>query len=285
MPAAVDVRDSDSDVAEIVGVVELVDSADEDDVAEVNSPNSPPLSFHGYRRGRKLGQGGSSQVFVCSKAGCQVGFAVKAVNLRRLRMSPDVERELKKLEREVDILKDLPVHPNIVRLVDTFQEGYWFLMVLELIGGGDLFTVLTSRSPTRFQDREAAYVGNQLVLGLAFLHGKGVVHRDLKLENVMVASQRRAYANGPVLYNVKITDFGLSRFLDPSMAAACSTVGTQPYCAPEVLGEGSHSFGADLWCLGVLLFVLIAGHFPYSDLPTDQLELNRIVQRSTATEA
>ncbi|CAE7467325.1 CDC5 [Symbiodinium natans] len=283
MPAAIDViPDSDSDVAEIVDVL---DSDDEDDVAEVNPSGAPPLSFHGYRRGRELGQGGSSQVFVCSKVGCQVGFAAKAVNLRRLRMSPDVERELKKLSREVDIWKKLPVHPNVVQLVDSFQEGSWFLMVLELVGGGDLFTVLTSRSPSRFLDREAAYVGTQLVQGLAFLHSQGVIHRDLKLENVLVASQRRAYTNGPMLYNVKITDFGLSRVLDPSASDALSTVGTQPYCAPEVLGEGSHSFSADVWCLGVLLFVLIAGHFPYNIVPTEQLDLDRIVLNSAATQA
>jgi len=283
MAVAIDViPDSDSDVAEIVDVV---DSEDEDEVAEVNPSGSPPLSFHGYRRGRELGQGGSSQVFVCSKAGCQIGFAAKAVNLRRLRMSPDVERELKKLSREVDIWRKLPGHPNIVQLVDSFQEGSWFLMVLELVGGGDLFTVLTSRSPSRFLDREAAYIGTQLVQGLAFLHSQGVIHRDLKLENVLVASQRRSYTNGPMLYNVKITDFGLSRVLDPSASDALSTVGTQPYCAPEVLGEGSHSFSADVWCLGVLLFVLIAGHFPYSSVPTQQPDVDCIVDSISATEA
>ncbi|CAK9047220.1 Cell cycle serine/threonine-protein kinase CDC5/MSD2 [Durusdinium trenchii] len=284
MPASVDViADSDSDVAEVVDIT--VDSDDADEVAEVNLPAGvPPLSFHGYRRGRELGQGGSSQVFVCSKTGSQVGFAAKAVNLRRLQMSPDVEREWKKLCREVEIWKQLPAHPNIVQLVDSFQEGGWFLMVLELVGGGDLFTVLTSRPSSRFLDREAAFVGGQLAQGLAFLHGRGVVHRDVKLENVLVASQRRAYTSGPILYSVKITDFGLSRLLDTASVAQ-STVGTHPYCAPEVLGEGSHNFSADVWCLGILLFVLLSGHFPFNTMPAEQTDLDRIIENSVGERA
>mmetsp|Transcript_3656 Transcript_3656/g.6527 ORF Transcript_3656/g.6527 Transcript_3656/m.6527 type:complete len:591 (-) Transcript_3656:99-1871(-) len=280
MPTAVDtIQDSDSDVAEIVAVI---DSDDEDDVAEVGD-GSPPLSFHGYRRGRELGQGGSSQVFVCSKDNCKVGFAVKMVNLRRFRMSPDAERERQKLWREIEIWQSLPAHPNIVQLVDCFQDGDWVLMILELVGGGDLFTVLTSRSVPRMLDKEASVIGNQLVRGLVFLHAQGVIHRDLKLENVLVASQKRAYANGPIVYNVKITDFGLSRILDPSAAVALSTVGTQPYCAPEVLGEGSHSFSADTWCLGVLLFILLSGHYPFVLMPSGQAELDQIIDRASAT--
>ncbi|CAK9047248.1 Cell cycle serine/threonine-protein kinase CDC5/MSD2 [Durusdinium trenchii] len=284
MPASVDViADSDSDVAEVVDIT--VDSILVCIVAEVNLPAGvPPLSFHGYRRGRELGQGGSSQVFVCSKTGSQVGFAAKAVNLRRLQMSPDVEREWKKLCREVEIWKQLPAHPNIVQLVDSFQEGGWFLMVLELVGGGDLFTVLTSRPSSRFLDREAAFVGGQLAQGLAFLHGRGVVHRDVKLENVLVASQRRAYTSGPILYSVKITDFGLSRLLDTASVAQ-STVGTHPYCAPEVLGEGSHNFSADVWCLGILLFVLLSGHFPFNTMPAEQTDLDRIIENSVGERA
>merc|ERR1740138_230859 len=108
-----------------------------------------------------------------------------------MQLSSNVEREQKKLRREVDILKTLPPHQSIVQLIDAFEEGDWFLLVLELVGGGDLYTVLTSREPPRLHEREAAFVLQQLADGLTFLHGQGIIHRDLKLENVLVASERR----------------------------------------------------------------------------------------------
>ena len=168
--------DSDDYVTE---VVDVTGGSDEEDLVEVKA-GEPPRYFHGYRRGRELGRGASGQVFVCHKKGTEggfaAGFAVKAVDLRRLHLQPNAEREEKKLSREVEILKRLPPHPNIVqqlattylsisarrhrplqlggcalhvlaidprllsRLVDTFEEGEWFLLVLELVGGGDLYT-------------------------------------------------------------------------------------------------------------------------------------------------
>ncbi|CAE6920188.1 unnamed protein product [Symbiodinium sp. CCMP2592] len=267
--------DSDDYVTE---VVDVTGGSDEEDLVEVKA-GEPPRYFHGYRRGRELGRGASGQVFVCHKKGTEggfaAGFAVKAVDLRRLHLQPNAEREEKKLSREVEILKRLPPHPNIVQLVDTFEEGEWFLLVLELVGGGDLYTVLTNREPPRLHEREAAFVLAQLAGGLAFLHGQGVIHRDMKLENVLVHGERRE--RPLILYTVKITDFGLSKAIGAGFSEARSTVGTRPYTAPEVLREDSHDFSSDLWCLGVLLFVLLAGHFPFSKIPFKQEELQMIV--------
>ncbi|OLP83354.1 hypothetical protein AK812_SmicGene35894 [Symbiodinium microadriaticum] len=261
--------DSDDYVTE---VVDVTGGSDEEDLVEVKA-GEPPRYFHGYRRGRELGRGASGQVFVCHKKGTEggfaAGFAVKAVDLRRLHLQPNAEREEKKLSREVEILKRLPP------LVDTFEEGEWFLLVLELVGGGDLYTVLTNREPPRLHEREAAFVLAQLAGGLAFLHGQGVIHRDMKLENVLVHGERRE--RPLILYTVKITDFGLSKAIGAGFSEARSTVGTRPYTAPEVLREDSHDFSSDLWCLGVLLFVLLAGHFPFSKIPFKQEELQMIV--------
>ncbi|CAK8985151.1 Calcium-dependent protein kinase 7 (Calmodulin-domain protein kinase CDPK isoform 7) [Durusdinium trenchii] len=231
------------------------------EASEIQIKAGAPLYFHGYRRGRELGRGASGQVFLCHKKGTEGGgFAVKAVDLRRLHLQPNAEREEKKLSREVEILKRLPPHPNIVQLIDTFEEGDWFLLVLELVGGGDLYTVLTTREPPRLQEREASFVLSQLAEGLSFLHSQGIIHRDMKLENVLVANERRE--RPLVFYTVKITDFGLSkarfraanarapalRAIGAGFSEARSTVGTRPYTAPEVLREDSHDFSSDLWC-------------------------------------
>jgi len=267
-----------SEVAEIVDVA----SSDEDgDVTEVRTPRDvPPLRFRGYRRGRELGRGVSGQVFVCNCGGRanRKGFAVKVVNLKRLQLRPNAEREEEKLHREVAILRKLPPHPNIVQLKDSFKEGHWFMIVLELVGGGDLFTALTARTTPRLQEGEAAFVLVQLVEGLDFLHCQSIIHRDVKLENVLVASQQKQRHLGLVLYGVKITDFGLSKDVGLGRSGAQSTVGSRPYTSPEVLREGPHDFSSDLWCLGVLLYVLLVGHFPYDQLPDQQSDCDRIVE-------
>lgn len=281
MAGVVDVT-ADSEEDDIAGVVDVIsDSGDDAEGLRVRS-GAPPLRFHGYRRGRELGQGSSGKVFVCSKKGCSGAFAAKAVDLRRMQMSSNVEREHTALCREVDILKSLPPHPNIVRLVDAFEEGDWFLLILELVGGGDLYTVLTSREPARLHEQEATFVLRQLADGLTFLHGRSIIHRDLKLENVLVASERRQ--RPLVWYTVKITDFGLSKSIG-AFSMAHSLVGTHPYTAPEVLAGGSYDFSSDLWCLGVLLYVLLTGHFPFDHIAAQQEELDVITEALDSTEA
>jgi len=121
------------------------------------------------------------------------------------------------------------------------------------------------------------------VSAVGFLHGRGVVHRDLKLENILVVSEHRLREQGArrtVLYEVKITDFGLSKTIGGGKSEAHSVVGTRPYMAPEVEDrESSYDFSSDVWCLGVLLYVLLAGQFPFDVTPTAQSEVDRIVDR------
>eukprot|EP00971_Amphidinium_carterae_P236096 4685457-Amphidinium_carterae.1 len=265
--------DTDSEVAEVVDIT-AVDSEDEMHSA---AENQPPRRFHGYRRGRELGRGATGQVFVCHKKGCAGGFAVKTVNMRGLQLRPNAEKEQQKVHREVAILKRLPEHRNIVQLVDAFEEGPWLLLVLELVGGGDLFTVLTARPTAQFKELEAAFVSYQLVDGISFLHEEGVVHRDMKLENVLVASEETTLREQQVLYTVKISDFGLSKCIGDGVSQARSTVGTKPYIAPEVLREGLHDFSSDLWCLGVLLHVLVSGKFPFDGETPSQQEIQRLI--------
>lgn len=266
------------------GVVEVI--SDDERLAEQHPEHStlgtsassrrPPTEFRKYRLGKPLGSGVSGQVYECTYGICSGArkFAVKAVDLAKLKMSKNAVRQHTLLRREVDILKKLPAHPNIVQMHDAFEEDQWFLFILELVLGGDLFSALTSPSPRRFSDAEAAHVLRQVVDGLSFLHGQGVIHRDLKPENVLVASQRRDKAD--ILYEVKITDFGLSKAVGMGASMAQSRVGTPPYQAPEVRRGGEYDFSSDLWCLGVNLFVWLKGAYPFTSIPQDQDTMNRI---------
>merc|ERR1719482_772233 len=136
---------------------------------------------------------------------------------------------MKNLKREVAILKNLPSHQTVVQCLDVFEEEDWFAFVLELVGHGfdnhtprTLFQSLLMRNPPVFRNLEAAFVLRQLVVGLNFLHGHGVIHRDLKLENVLVASARRRGRD--LLINVKIADFGLSKMVGGGLSEARSFV-------------------------------------------------------------
>mmetsp|Transcript_70538 Transcript_70538/g.153803 ORF Transcript_70538/g.153803 Transcript_70538/m.153803 type:complete len:447 (-) Transcript_70538:249-1589(-) len=273
-----------------------VDSSDEDDDVVPLGPlwgppvcaGAPPLRFQGYQRGHELGSGACGRVFLCRKPGAGGGgggggsrgeFAVKTVDMRRLEMRSDVQKARSQVTTEVEILRTLPPHRNIVRLFDAFQEGHWFLIILELVDGGDLFTALQSRRPARFRQPEALHVVRQVADGLAFLHQHHVIHRDLKLENLLVTSQE--VREGQVLYNIKLTDFGLSKIVGDGYGEAHSCVGTKPYMAPEVFRGKDHSydFSLDVWCLGVLLYVMVVGKYPFDSTPTEQEEVSSSIQR------
>mmetsp|Transcript_3209 Transcript_3209/g.5704 ORF Transcript_3209/g.5704 Transcript_3209/m.5704 type:complete len:762 (-) Transcript_3209:12-2297(-) len=248
------------------------------------SPSLPPEDFGLYTRGGELGHGAHGRVYECTKSGSKDTFAVKAMNLRGMRLSVNFSRELKKLRREVDILQKLPPHRNIVQMVDVFEETDWFLIVLEYVSGGDLFNTLVARPglKPRLMEREASYVFWQLVDGLAFLHGQGILHRDLKLENVLIASVREE--GHLLLYHVKITDFGLSKAVGDGLSEPQSVVGTRRYVAPEVLREGSYDFRVDLWSLGVMLYILLDGRYPHErPAHVEQDVLDRAVARLEAS--
>mmetsp|Transcript_23401 Transcript_23401/g.54439 ORF Transcript_23401/g.54439 Transcript_23401/m.54439 type:complete len:961 (+) Transcript_23401:140-3022(+) len=223
--------------------------------------------FGQYRLGIELGHGASGRVFECTTPGTDETYAVKVVDLRHLRLSGGTDRVLKNLRREVKILKSLPAHANIVRMIDSLEQDAFFYLVLELVSGGDLFSLLMHRSGPRprLHEKEAAYVFGQLLDGLAFLHGHRVVHRDLKLENILIANEWREGIYE--YYRVKITDFGLSKAMGSGLVEAHSVVGTRRYAAPEILMGSNYDFRVDLWSLGVVLYILLVGRYPH-DKPT-----------------
>mmetsp|Transcript_24103 Transcript_24103/g.58614 ORF Transcript_24103/g.58614 Transcript_24103/m.58614 type:complete len:690 (-) Transcript_24103:256-2325(-) len=212
-----------------------------------------------YTLGDEIGRGASAVVYKCVRQQTGETLAVKCVDTRWQRLAANRDRELVKLKREMDILRKLR-HPRIVNLVNIFEEADQAYIVQELVTGGELFDeILRQGSLTEVETRN---VMQQLVEGLTYLHQEGVVHRDLKPENILVSARTDEGLQ------IKIADFGLSK-ATLSVSPMRTMVGTPQYWAPEVVRAHQtnepYDHRADMWSVGVLMYVMLAGKYPFSD--------------------
>ncbi len=198
-----------------------------------------------YVIGKELGRGRFSVVCECVHKQTGIHCAVKIID------KATIEPEEKSLLRtEIAVLK-LVDHPNIIRLEGLYESKNYIYIVMEMLKGGELFERIVGRP--RFSELEAAKLMKPLMESVAYLHDLGIVHRDLKPENILC---------GENLDDLKIADFGLSKMILPKekMDAAC---GTLSYVAPEVLTMQGYGKEADLWSVGVILFLVLCGKLPF----------------------
>eukprot|EP00428_Durinskia_dybowskii_P061805 CAMPEP_0170369566 /NCGR_PEP_ID=MMETSP0117_2-20130122/8050_1 /TAXON_ID=400756 /ORGANISM="Durinskia baltica, Strain CSIRO CS-38" /LENGTH=1024 /DNA_ID=CAMNT_0010624291 /DNA_START=209 /DNA_END=3283 /DNA_ORIENTATION=+ len=198
-----------------------------------------------YVIGKELGRGRFSVVCECVHKVTGVHCAVKIID------KATIEPEEKGLLRtEIAVLK-LVNHPNIIHMEGLYESKQFIYIVMEMLKGGELFERIVGRP--RFTELEAAKLIRPLLESVAYLHDLGIVHRDLKPENILC---------GEELEDLKIADFGLSKMVLPKekMDSAC---GTLSYVAPEVLTMQGYGREADLWSVGVIMFLLLCGKLPF----------------------
>lgn len=258
-----------------------------------------PTSFVGsngreYLIGTQLGTGSSGTVFTCTDSTDDSVFAVKIVKLHHMRMSmtgSEYEFEKSKLHREVEILRHLS-HPNVVKLVDVSESHDSVYIVQELIEGGELFSRITD-DPDFRNENVLRFVYCQIADAVLYLHSKSVIHRDIKPENILIKTcttrpppGEEHIANCPVYPVVTITDFGLSKEISSMKSLAHTWVGTPQYWAPEVIRARetgtSYDGRADIWSVGVLLYVCLFRRYPFTEpkLPGDPSMQDRILKGS-----
>jgi len=143
-------------------------------------------------------------------------------------------------------------HPFIVNLEATFQDKFFLYLVLELVSGGEFFTLL--KRAGKLQLPHCAFYASQIVLVFQFLHHNRIVYRDLKPENLLIGDD--GY--------LRLTDFGFAKRLDKPYRT-WTLCGTPEYIAPEILLNRGHSFSVDWWALGILLFEMFSGNPPFVD--------------------
>ncbi|GLJ22012.1 hypothetical protein SUGI_0412350 [Cryptomeria japonica] len=201
-----------------------------------------------YVLGRELGRGEFGITYLCSDKETGDTFACKSISKKKLRTAIDIED----VRREVEIMKNLPQHPNIVQLKATYEDDHAVHLVMELCEGGELFDRIVARG--HYTERAAAEVTKTIVEVVQVCHKHGVMHRDLKPENFL-------FANKKELSPLKAIDFGLSVFFKPGERFT-EIVGSPYYMAPEVL-KRNYGPEVDVWSAGVILYILLCGVPPF----------------------
>lgn len=190
----------------------------------------------------KIGQGASGGVFRARQIRTQQPVAVKQIPL-------STQPRLDTLLTEISVLRN-SFHRNIVNYIDAFLYEGDLWMVMELMAGGALTSVVTAVVMTEAQ---IATVTREILEGLAHLHARGIVHRDIKSDNILLSSDG----------SVKLTDFGFCAQLQPDRQNRTSMVGTPYWMAPEVIRRTAYGPKVDIWSLGILLIEMVDGEPPH----------------------
>jgi len=202
----------------------------------------------------KLGRGNFAVVRKVQRKSDGKFFAAKIITKKAMK-----PKDLKQLGDEVDILKQLS-HPNINRLVETFDTKNHLYIVLELLSGENLFeNIVKQKNYTEF---DAAHVVKQVARACEYMHPRGVIHRDLKPENLVYLDAKREH--------ICVTDFGLSKSVENEGDLMKTACGTPAFVAPEILRQERYDSQVDMWSLGVILYTMLCGYPPFieKNLPT-----------------
>lgn len=210
-----------------------------------------------------IGQGKFGVVKLGVHKNTKLRVAIKTIKKENLKTKQD--REL--VKTEIDIMK-LCRHPNIVSLLDHFENSEYIFIVMEYIQGGDLTKYVRKyyggKNNKTLPEKRVAEIMKQLASGLEYLHYYGIIHRDLKPDNLMMTERS-------VSAEIKIMDFGLSKIMHHDEKVA-DGFGTLSFVAPEVLIRKPYNTKVDVWSLGVTIFNLLSGDLPFDD-PSDNEEV------------
>lgn len=227
-----------------------------------------------------LGKGAFAEVFLATKEGSKELYAAKRLD----REKSDKPKNMKRLNNEITILKEIN-HPNIIRIIDIKKAKTHYYIITEFCNGGSLSNCLKKyimlyQKP--FPDEIVQYLMRQIVDAIYYLHSKKIIHRDLKLDNILVnfLSDEDLNSLNMMRAVVKIIDFGFARRIDPSNGnKAHSVLGTPNYMEPKILQnmetktkniEG-YDEKADIWSLGVLCHEMLVGHMTFDGKNNEEI--------------
>lgn len=230
-----------------------------------------------YTLGRTLGSGFSAKVKLATDPNGN-RFAIK---IFRLDNPENTRRLLQLTENEFNIMRGMD-NPHVLKYIDFSLNSVWHkkgreipvaYIVMELVQGGELFDYVANSGP--FNEQICRYYARQLIRGLHYIHKMGIAHRDLKCENILLDAN----------YNIKIVDFGFVKPIESEENEGWmrSYIGTLGFMAPEILSKKPYQgTQVDLFALGVILFIIYAGHPPFEVAKENDFHYKLIVNNQVS---
>ena len=218
--------------------------------------------FDYYEMLYDLGEGifGSVKLGVEKKTKERV--AIKIIKKKKAKPS-DIEL----VRTEIDIMK-LCHHPNVVHLLDHFENAEYIFIVMEYIRGGRLTDYMKEKK-FHFSEKRAAEIIYEIAIGVKYLHKYGIIHRDLKPDNIMLTESNDKG-------HIKIMDFGLSKILGKKEKTS-DGFGTLTFVSPEVLIRKPYNKEIDIWSIGVILYLILSGDLPFDDEKDDEQKIAKSI--------
>ena len=212
----------------------------------------PETKINFYLYGRRIGQGAFGKV----NLGLNV-LTGRVVAIKSFKKTPieKFKHKMKKIQYETELMKRFN-HKNITKILEVFNDEEYMLIIMEYINGGNLFSFVKKRR--KLSEKMAKFLFRQIILGIQHIHSKNVVHRDIKLENILIDFDN----------NVKICDFGIGKVLENEDELLYDKCGTPMYMAPEIIlandDNGYKGFPVDIWSSGITLYIMLSGSLPFN---------------------
>ena len=250
----------DNNTSNLQQLDQSISSSNDHEIKQQQQQSTRQMSLEDFELLKVIGRGSYAKVFLVEYKRTNKCYAMKVIKKSMVNDDEDIDW----VQTEKHVFEQATNHPFLVGLHSCFQTESRLFFVIEYLCGGDLMYHMQRKR--KLPEEHARFYAAEITLALDFLHSKGIIYRDLKLDNVLLDIEG----------HVKLTDYGMCKEGLTKNEKTNTFCGTPNYIAPEMLRGEDYSFSVDWWALGVLMYEMMAGRSPFelNENPSENPDLN-----------